>query len=353
MSTKRFELRNGYTLIEILLAVTLGLILMLGVVQMFAMVGNFVTSSQGLMELDQKVRSAQMVLQNDLARYTAKMSVPADPNASYGYFRIEEKIVGGDSTLRDSRLNDFYSEPANIYGDNDDVLSFTIHDLDSPFIGRSGTTVVHSPNAEVKWFVSKNSDGYFSLYRRLIVLNPTGNPSSALSGNIKNASLSDLAFYPVSSSSSGRGRGSTATTTSDTTYRDTVSNNTNNADAVLDNILMFDVKVWDPEKKEYVDLGTGTTFSSARVPPLEKTFDTGSRFKVNDTAILTGINESGVDTNKVINASTLKKKTEEQNNPVIGLAGISLQGIQIHVRTFDPTSGIIRDFTVEQEFVTH
>ena len=80
MSNKRLEIRSGYTLIEILLAVTLGLILMLGVVQMFAMVSNFVTNSQGLMELDQKVRSAQIMLQNDLARYTAKMTVPADPN---------------------------------------------------------------------------------------------------------------------------------------------------------------------------------------------------------------------------------------------------------------------------------
>lgn len=343
MSTKRFELRNGYTLIEILLAVTLGLILMLGVVQMFAMVGNFVTSSQGLMELDQKVRSAQMVLQNDLSRYTAKMTVPADSNSGYGYFRIEENA---QTPIADPRLEMFYSNHNKIPGDNDDVLTFTIHDLDSPFIGRNGTTVVNSSDAEVKWFVNKDTNNVLSLYRRINVLNPTGNPSGTTLGNIKQVSLSDLTFYP--GSGGGRGRGNSAS--NEVNYRDTDTTTITNADLILDNILVFDVKVWDPEAKAYVDINgnNAVTFKNRG-----NVFDTGSRFKVNDSNTTTGIVESGADTNKVINASTLKSKREEQNNPVILMAGVSLQGIQIHVRTFDPTSGIIRDFTVEQEFVTH
>ena len=337
MSTKRFELRNGYTLIEILLAVTLGLILMLGVVQMFAMVGNFVTSSQGLMELDQKVRSAQMVLQNDLSRYTAKMTVPADSNSGYGYFRIEENT---QTPLADTRLQEFYSNVNNIAGDNDDVIQFTIHDLDSPFIGRNGTGVVHSSDAEVQWQVSRNPNGNgFNLYRRVLVLDPTNAPNKNAVGNVKHASLSDLTF--AASAGSGRGRGNAGTD-----YRGwTAALNDNTADVILDNVLMFDVKVWDPESKSYVDLGKGTTFSAAR----GTTFDTGSRFSLDDTASVTSVTQSGTDANKVINAPT----TSKFSIPNAKMAGISLQGIQIHVRTFDPTSGIIRDFTVEQEFVTH
>ena len=143
MSNKRPEIRSGYTLVEVLLAVTLGLVLMLGVVQMFAMVGNFVTGSQALMELDQKVRSAQIMLQNDLVRYTSRMTVPADINSCEGYFRIEENTQTSNAATQDTRLQTFYGNTlTGIAGDDDDILTFTIHDLDSPFIGRdtSGTT---------------------------------------------------------------------------------------------------------------------------------------------------------------------------------------------------------------------
>ena len=339
MSNKRLEIRSGYTLIEILLAVTLGLILMLGVVQMFAMVSNFVTNSQGLMELDQKVRSAQIMLQNDLARYTAKMTVPADPNSGYGYFRIEENSSTVATTSPDTRLSDFYSSLTGIVGDNDDVLTFTIHDLDSPFIGRNGTTTVHSQDAEVKWFILKNSNNVFSLYRRISVLDPTGTPAATRTGNIKHASLSDLTFTP-GSGGSGRGRGGAA---NETNYRDTDSAAVSNADLILDNIIVFDVKVWDPETQGYVDLGKGTTFSAAR----GNVFDTGSRFKV--TTAAANPTTTGNGTSAVVNAPN----PSNFSLPNTKMAGISLQGIQIHVRTFDPTSGIIRDFTVEQEFVTH
>ena len=326
MSDKRLEIRSGFTLIEVLLAVTLGLVLMLGVVQMFAMVGNFVTGSQGLMELDQKVRSAQIMLQNDLTRYTAKMTVPADPNSGFGYFRIEEENTTVATTSPDARLSDFYNDLTGIIGNYKDVLTFTIHDLDSPFIGRNGTTVVHSPDAEVKWFTRINSDGYLSLYRRISVLDPMSN---AAAGNIKNASLSDLTFIPEDD---------------DPEPKRDKNTTIDNADLILDNIIIFDVKVWDPEAKGYVDLGKGTTFNAAR----GNIFDTGSRFKV-DPANLTVPTETGADTNKVVNAPD----TSNFSLPNAKMAGITLQGIQIHVRTFDPTSGILRDFTVEQEFVTH
>ena len=352
MSNKRLEIRSGFTLIEVLLAVTLGLVLMLGVVQMFAMVGNFVTGSQGLMELDQKVRSAQIMLQNDLVRYTARMTVPSELNSADGYFRIDENSSTAVTTSPDARLSDFYSNLSGILGDNDDVLTFTIHDLDSPFIGRNGTTVVHSPDAEVKWFVYKNANNIFGLYRSVNVLDPTGAPAAALTGNIKHASLSDLAFTP-GAGGSGRGRGGAA---NETNYRvGTDATNITNAELILDNIIIFDVKVWDPEapnptptnpnnKGKYVDLSKGTTFSSAR----GSTFDTGSQFKVNANTF-TNVTETGADTNKVVNAPN----ASSFSLPNSKMAGITLQGIQILVRTFDPTSGIIRDFTVEQEFVTH
>ncbi|MBQ2621880.1 MAG: hypothetical protein IJF84_11130 [Thermoguttaceae bacterium] len=344
MSNKRLEILSGFTLLEVLLAVTLGLVLMLGVVQMFAMVGNFVTGSQGLMELDQKIRSAQIMLQNDLVRYTAKMTVPADLNSGAGYFRIDENSSTAVTTSQDTRLSEFYSNLSGIVGDNDDVLTFTIHDLDSPFIGRNGNTVVNSSDAEVKWFVYKNANNVFALYRSINVLDPTGAPSNAVTGNIKHASLSDLAFTP-GAGGSGRGRGGAA---NETNYRVSVStadaNSIANAELILDNIIIFDVKVWDPEKQEYVDLGKGTTFSAAR----GSTFDTGSQFKYAPTNLTTAT-ETGADTNKVVNAPN----PANFSLPNSKMAGITLQGIQIRVRTFDPTSGIIRDFTVEQEFVSH
>ena len=348
MSDKRLEIRSGFTLIEVLLAVTLGLVLMLGVVQMFAMVGNFVTGSQGLMELDQKVRSAQIMLQNDLVRYTSKMTVPAESNSADGYFRIDENNT--TAACPDTRLSDFYTNLSGIVGDYDDVLTFTIHDLDSPFIGRNGTTVVHSPDAEVKWFVYHDTTSHvLKLYRRINVLNPTGNPplnpQPVANNNIKNASLSDLT---ISQGSGGSGRGRGAATFEDS-YRDRYNDSLTNAELILDNIIFFDVKVWDPEKQEYVDLSKGTTFGAAR----GNVFDTGCQFKYAPANLGTD-NVTGTDNtnNKVVNApDPTKFSIPVFNNK--SMAGITLQGIQIHVRTFDPSSGILRDFTVEQEFVTH
>ncbi len=316
MTSKQLNLRSGYTLIEILLAVTLGLILMLGVVQIFAMVGDFVNNSQALMELDQNVRSAQLLLQNDLSRYTCRMTPPTDPMAAEGYFRYEEQRLGDVQRLPDPSAtveSEFLDE--NAKGDNDDAIMFTIHDADSPFIGRpaaAGNTIL-SQDAEVVWYVEGQK-----LYRRINVLNPGfPDPTKNPTGTVKQASLSDLTFSD---------------------YRGGWGTDDKTKDVILDHVIMFDVQAWDPVSKQYLDLGKGQTFNGPQY------FDTGSRFKI------TGEGAKAISIeNKMVNAPN-KANFEPENYQY---NGINLQGIRIKIRVYEPTSGIVRDITVEQDFNTH
>lgn len=302
MTIKVNSNRSGYTLIEILLAVTLGLILMLGVVEIFAMVGDYVHNSQAIMELDNKVRSAQLSLQNDLSRYTCKMTPPADPMAAEGYFKIEEECdsFAPAAQIGSELLND------NLLGDNNDVLRFTIHDVDNPFVGRAGDKTYLSPDAEVVWYVKGTS-----LYRRVNVLVPN---CGVEGGRVVDLTLSDLSF---------------------TENRDNAADLATD-NLILENVIQFDVKVWDPQAHNYVNLGEGQTFTGSAV------FDTGSLFKLQYTANTTP-------QNNIINppSSTNFEPTNNAYN------GIHLDGLQIRIRAFVPSNGVIREITVEQDFTTH
>ncbi|MCL2709625.1 MAG: hypothetical protein FWE95_01995 [Planctomycetaceae bacterium] len=99
-------------------------------------------------------------------------------------------------------------------------------------------------------------------------------------------------------------------------------------DVVLTNVLSFDVKVWCPEVKDFVDLGTeGTTWEKSNQPVLPLTWDSWTR-------------KYGED------------HQEHKNDDGIVMPPFAepLEAIQITIRCFEPSSRVIKQVTVVHRF---
>lgn len=216
---------RGYTLVEMLLSVTLTLILMAFVVQIFGMVGNSVQDSRALLEMNDRLRSTAERLRQDLDAATAEMTPARSPGEARGYFEIIEGPIGPVTSVETVAINT--NDPSNPVADttvidNDDVLMLTVQSRDDPFVGRafvkefpSGKQVgidakgpfqikrdVKSRFAEVFWFVRGTT-----LYRgRLLVspefdadTRPTAAGQEALTYDyLYNGPGSHLAYYSFS-----------------------------------------------------------------------------------------------------------------------------------------------------------
>lgn len=188
--TRPGTVRQGFTLIEVLVATTLTLMLIGAVVTVFEMVSNSVSDARSTLEMGDRLRATTMQLQRDLGGVTVTMLPPRRPEDNEGYFEyVENSIltpqqVSGQWTLRpDSYTGRIDVTPRAVntesgmsddstVGDTDDILMFTTRSLDRPFVGRFGATtaansVLESQVAEVAWFLRGRT-----LYRRQLLVVP-------------------------------------------------------------------------------------------------------------------------------------------------------------------------------------
>jgi len=190
-SAPRMRLRQGFTLIEVLVATTLTLMLIGAVVSVFEMVSNSVSDARSTLEMSDRLRATTLQLQRDLAGVTVTMLPPRRPEDNEGYFEYVENSIltptgSGQSLLmrpdRVSQATPFAYTPYAInsetgaddltVGDTDDILMFTTRSPDRPFVGRYGPTtgannVIESQVAEVAWFLRGRT-----LYRRQLLVLP-------------------------------------------------------------------------------------------------------------------------------------------------------------------------------------
>jgi len=180
----------GYTLIEILVATLLTLIMMGAVVTIFGMIGESISDSRSLLETTDRLRAAQNTLKRDLDRVTVEMVPPRRPDSAEGYFEYVEGPIGPVIPPWLFARNTDTGEPDSTVGDIDDLVMFTVHSPDEPFVGRvrykrppkSSETedgndavgpykwqyeVIESPDAEVAWFIRGRT-----LYRRVLLVVP-------------------------------------------------------------------------------------------------------------------------------------------------------------------------------------
>jgi type II secretory pathway component PulJ len=237
--------RGGYTLVEILVATALTLVLMAAVMEMFKRIGDAINNSRAVLEMAEQLRGATATMGRDLEGITVVPQPPRRPESGEGYLRIND--AGGAAIAGDG-----------ISGQSDQIL-FTARSTTRPFTAPNGT---QSDLAEVMWYLAGNA-----LHRRVVPIFP--------------------------------GQGRTLTDLTSTAKRATVPGGATDDILIPQNVVGFDVKVWDQNSNAYID----------------SAFDTGS--------------------------------TLEQAPATTA----SLRGIQIKIRMAEPVSKSVREVTVVHDFV--
>lgn len=199
MSSREFQ---GYTLLEILVSVTLMLMIMLGITQLFSRIGTVINESQETLQMTSQLRGAKTRLESDLRMITADLSrKPVDPKSltigsnkgyfclcegmgaphssgllrSNGYVKTEDIALNVDFDKNLTGANFPYDQTV---GDLDDVLMFTAKaPAGQYFRGLVGGVIEESDAAEIIWFVRGTT-----LYRRVLLIIPNDVLQSSLSG---------------------------------------------------------------------------------------------------------------------------------------------------------------------------
>lgn len=210
-STHNPEVRRGMTLVEMLVAMTLTLVLMGAVAQIFGMFGRGLNGSRAVTELYERMRATGFRLREDLNGVTVDTSAipPVLAARNNGYF----EYIEGPETDRITYFSGSAFNKANgavvdgkwvgspepylaqvgsddrLVGDIDDVLLFTTRASGELFSGhvdtRNGNLAggsVRSPYAEVVWFCrptpNTSNPRTYTLYRRqrLVMAHPGAEP---------------------------------------------------------------------------------------------------------------------------------------------------------------------------------
>ena len=123
------KVRVGFTIIEVLVALTASLLIMLALTQAFKTIGDKVTASQAELELSGTLRSVAFSIRDELNRKTVKMEAPRPKSAADGYFTYYEGPWTDKTTALIHHVTPTTRDPAYMplsrYGDIDDYLAFT------------------------------------------------------------------------------------------------------------------------------------------------------------------------------------------------------------------------------------
>ena len=160
--------RHGLTLIEMMVAVTITLLLILAIVQVFGLLGSNIKNGQALIEVTTDLRFISQQLQEDLDGITCPVRTWLDPAEAEGGFEYYD----GPSTDRDwnavydnNNLGyDIAMGEDSSMGDVDDYLWMTTRNNTTPFSGRvPGLNIdqsaeqvhfIECKDAEVTWWTA-------------------------------------------------------------------------------------------------------------------------------------------------------------------------------------------------------
>ena len=396
----------AYTLVELLVALALSLLLLLGVIELLSRVGGTMNDTRAAMSASANLHETALLLRQDLAQIdpalatkpTRIINPEEDVSDSDGYL----EIIEGPDTVFPNSFNplldplpnplphpyvDDKGKPDVTVGDVDDIIAFTA--LSSRFLGLSTDfrglirneeengelRIEEREAAEIVWFVRGNT-----LYRRVRLINDATDSVSGRAcrenrllhwfaeSNSTDTTTTQFPF-PLYVPDSGW-RYLRVPTLEETinvhwighwktmdcvpkaptvdnpdlweqpyffpNLQDRKSGSLKEfvqdprhvragEDVVLTNVLSFDVKVWCPKTKNFVDLGTPDTTwdetENKQHDGLPRTWDSW----------------------------TQKYKKQDETIELPPFAA-SLEAIQITIRCFDPASRAVKQVTVVHRF---
>ena len=134
----------GFTLVELLVSLTVSLLLLGGVVSLFGSLGESVNESRSDAEMLQTLRHASYQLQSDLEGLTLSPDSAKASTTEPGFFEyVEGPHRDADYYLRNeggTYEDGTYTRDTGLGGDDDDVLHFTTMSADGA--------------SEVVWFLT-------------------------------------------------------------------------------------------------------------------------------------------------------------------------------------------------------
>jgi hypothetical protein len=374
---------SGFSLTELLVASGIGLTVMAAVASLFGIFSRALSQSQSTVDMSARMRATAWKLRQDLEGVTCPVEPWLAPEANAGYFEISE------GPRRDMTAG---QGAPSLEADTDDVLMFTTRSTSGQFSGRylNADRTIESPYAEVAWFCREAANQpvattkVYNLYRRqLLVMGYVGLPE--FSGNSITGTLPTVAYdvslrseagrlypnalgdltkrecrfmhaaaapHPINTDSAGR---LLSTATFDNTDRAW-------EDVILTNVISFDVRVFARQARAqvsgditrypgdpgyspgtgafgaYVDLGPpsipGVPFTQAPNPKSalpRPTFDTWSQHYEFTAAGRSGLNDPA----------------DYATAPPYP---VPLEGVEVRIRCYDPSSKQVRQVTIRHSF---
>ena len=377
---------TGFTLVELLVATAIALSLMLFAATVFSIFGQSVNESQDILRLHDQMRSAAWSLRQDLSGVTCTVTPWQRPEADAGNFELIEGPANDFTSLNGTDT---------LVSDIDDVLMFTTQRLSGNFVGEVNTTPMESSAAEVAWFCLEGTDSIdgqplYNLHRRrFLVRSYLGTTTSLTSGHDQLSGTIPAVYQTQEVSLRNNGGGTLlpnglsdltkrenrffhrniapsfpfAVTHADIQTNRSDSSLLSGEDIILNNVIAFDVRVFDLEQSPpaYIDLGGSpdfptSTLSSAPAKPSSSspdwsnpTYCTWSQHYESN-----GIDE---DNNAVVDQGTNGQDDNGNNIPDDSNEletqppyNIPLGGIEIRIRCIEPKSKQIRQITVRHSF---
>lgn len=213
--------RAGFSVIELLIATTIAMVILLVVTKWFRDLSRETSKSRAMVEMSGQLRAVISQLESDLRNATFPRGAAPGTVAALGYIQYVEGMagdaspawqlsagfpgvtvpnslaIGGAGTLVNSapaaapvHFTNILGLPApgvtSRFGDMDDVLCLTARSIETPYRGKillpggALTTSIESPMAEIVWWVEgydENGDGVISeierrLHRRVFLIRP-------------------------------------------------------------------------------------------------------------------------------------------------------------------------------------
>jgi prepilin-type N-terminal cleavage/methylation domain-containing protein len=356
--------RRAFSLTELLVAMTIALMVMAGIAQLFGVFGRGLSGSQATVELSARMRAGGWQLRKDLTGVTCDVVPWLAPEADAGYF----EYIEGPRNDRNEATSNARHGTADLEADTDDVLLFTVRAVGEPFTGfiTSGSTV-ESEYAEVAWFCKAMATQpvagltMHNLYRRQLIVGAVPGAGAFAAA----ASVASATALPFSTRVGTDGR-TRPNSLGDLTKREnrflhdgnapyrflgataagaTLTGDQEGDDIVLTNVIAFDVRAFDPQAGSaggYIDLASGASCPLGATPAPNS-----------GLATATATQKAVYDTWSTHYAFTapgagLNDASQYATSPPYN---VPLRGVEVRIRCYEPSSKQIRQITVRHSFV--